>query len=105
VTADRPLLRAVADGGEVPSKWATVPIGVWDGRESEVVYDPRRHDVMVVQAAVTEDWEGDLAASGWAYEGTDGRSVMWVRDRVTATRAALDRSPDPTPPDVGELGR
>ena len=101
---DGPYLRPRGDDGPVPEGWTTEPAGEWDGRDAEVVYDPRRYDVRVVQSAETEDREGDLASAGWAYEGTDGYAVMWVRDRVAAARAALDRT-TPDPPELGGLGR
>jgi hypothetical protein len=102
--AGKPHLRAVGDNGPLPAGWTVEPVGQWNGRDAEAVFDPRRHDVRVVQSAETEDREGELAAAGWAYEGTDGYAVLWVRDRVAAARAALDRAP-PDPPDLGGLGR
>jgi hypothetical protein len=87
-----PFLRAVGrGGGPVPPGWTVEGIGEWNGQNTEVAYDPRRHDVMVVATSVTEDREGDLAAQGWAYQGTDGYTVMWVRDRLAAARAGPDR--------------
>ena len=84
----------------MPDGWTVEPVGQWHGQDSEVVYRRRLHDVMVVPATDTEDQEGNLAAAGWSYQGTDGYAVMWVRDRVAARRSALDR----TPPDLPELG-
>lgn len=106
--AGRPFLQP-ARSGIVPSGWTT-DVVEWNGQETEVVYNPRRYDVMVVHSSMTEDHEGDLAAAGWSYEGTDGHTVMWVRDRFAAARAALDRSAGspgrevgPPTPDVGGL--
>jgi hypothetical protein len=104
----RPFLQP-ARSGIVPSGWTTDVIE-WNGQETEVVYDPRRYDVMAVHTSMTEDHEGDLTAAGWSYEGTDGHTAMWVRDRLAAARAALDRSASspgreagPPTPGVGGL--
>jgi hypothetical protein len=104
----RPFLQP-ARSGIVPAGWTTDVIE-WNGQETEVVYNPRRYDVMVVHTSMTEDHEGDLTAAGWSYEGTDGHTVMWVRDRFAAARAALDRSTSSLgrevgtpPPDIGGL--
>jgi hypothetical protein len=103
-----PYLRPVGSAEAVPRGWITEPVGEWDGHETEVAFDPRRHHVMVMQASATEDREGDLVAEGWAYQGTDGYMVMWVRDRLAAVRTALDRHARSATPEVGspapELG-
>ena len=96
-----PLLRPAGRGGLIPPGWTVETVGDWNGRETEVVYNPRSHDVMVVQSSATEDREGDLAAQGWAYYGTDGYTVVWVRDRIAAARTALDRSAGSPAPEVG----
>jgi len=101
--ARRPFLRPIGVGGRVPYGWTVEPVGQWQGQDSEVVYRSRLYDVMVAPAAETEDREGNLAAAGWSYQGTDGYAVMWVRDRVAALRSALDRTP-PEPPELGGRG-
>jgi hypothetical protein len=101
---NEPYLRFIGSGEAVPPGWITEPVGEWDGHETEVVFDPRRHHVMVVQASATEDREGDLSAEGWAYQGTDGYRVMWVRDRLAAARTALDRHSRSAAPEVASPG-
>lgn len=96
-----PLLRPGGSRGPIPPGWTVEAVGDWNGRDTEVVYNPRSHDVMVVQSSATEDREGDLTAQGWSYYGTDGYTVVWVRDRIAAARAALDRSAASSPPEVG----
>src|ERR687897_585817 len=39
--------RHQAPGGPVPPGWVAEHFGRWQGREAEVVYNPRRHDVIV----------------------------------------------------------
>lgn len=74
-----------------PPGWVAEPIGRWDGRPQEVVYQPRRHDILIVRGAPSPKIEGTLPDTGWTQaHATDG-ARMWVRDRVALTRDALDR--------------
>jgi hypothetical protein len=81
--------RRRAPGGPVPVGWVSEHVGCWHGRDTEVVYNPGRHQVMVTQ--VGEDAAGRVEASGWQRHAVDGDRVMWTRDRLVATRAALAR--------------
>lgn len=101
----RPVVRPHRGDVQVPAGWVAESAGDWNGPESEVVYNPRLYDVMVVPSADTEDREGELAAAGWSYQGTDGFTVLWVRDRAAAARAALDRSSRQPPLEPGGLAR
>jgi len=76
-----------APGGPVPPGWATEHVGRWHGRDTEVVYNPRRYQVLVTQ--VGSDIFDALEAQGWQRHGTDGDRVVWTRDRLAATRSAL----------------
>jgi hypothetical protein len=71
----------------VPPGWATEHVGRWHGRDTEVVYNPRRYQVLVTQ--VGSDIFDALEAQGWQRHGTDGDRVVWTRDRLAATRSAL----------------
>ena len=73
----------------MPAGWVTEHIGRWHGRDTEVVYNPRRHQVMVT-AGNTDIFDA-LDAQGWQRHGTDGDRAVWTRDRLDATRAALTR--------------
>jgi hypothetical protein len=74
-----------------PQGWVAEPIGRWDGQFREVVYQPRRHDILIVRGPPSPKVEGALPGTGWAQaHATDG-ARMWVRDRLALTRDALDR--------------
>lgn len=68
--------RPRAPSGPVPPGWVAEPVGRWQGRETEVVYDPRRHDVMLTQQtepfAVGADTASALEADGWERRSGDG---------------------------------
>lgn len=90
-----PYLRPVPPEGTpsppCPPGWVAEPIGRWDGQPREVVYQPRRHDILIVRGAPSPKVEGALPGTGWAQaHATDG-ARMWVRDRLALTRDALDR--------------
>ena len=94
-------LRPPGDEEPVPGGWA-VHTFEWNGREREVAYDPRRHQVLVAPDDVVDDLEDRLTRAGWEYHGTDGLHSLWLRDTVAAAHAALDR-PAPTR-GIGGLG-
>jgi hypothetical protein len=74
-------------GGEmpVPSGWVAESIGLWDRARSDVIYNPRRLKVDLLDGNATE------AMVGWQIAEPGGSKVLWIRDRDAATRAALDR--------------
>lgn len=82
--------RRYAPGGPVPPGWIAEPVGRWHGRQAEVVYDARRHDIMFTHE-VGGDVVGTLEADGWRRYASDTGRIAWTRDRVTATQAALTR--------------
>lgn len=74
-----------------PPGWTAERVGLWDGRQREVVYHPRRHDVLVIHGDCSPAVEASLPGSGWTEaRHTDG-AQMWVRDRLAITREALQR--------------
>ena len=105
ITATRPVVGAVPGGppvlvterqrrpgGPTPKGWVTEHVGRWPGvhgSDTEVVYNPRRYQVMVTQ--IGQDVGGALEAAGWQRHVTDGDRVLWTRDHVAATQAGLTR--------------
>jgi hypothetical protein len=57
----------------------------------EVVYDPRRHDVLFLRGS-HGGLGPRLGETGWQHAMTDGPNQMWVRDRAARARRALDRA-------------
>lgn len=75
-----------------PAGWVSEPVGRWAGHETEVVYDPRRYDVMLTtEVRPGVDAATLLEADGWERRGADGDRALWIRDKVAAIRAALTR--------------
>jgi hypothetical protein len=84
--------RHQAPGGPVPPGWVAEHFGRWQGREAEVVYNPRRHDVIVTNRVhLVGDQATSLEAVGFERHATAGRRELWVRDRTAATWTALAR--------------
>ena len=77
----------------LPDGWTTEPAGQWNGHEVEIAYDPRRHDFMLVQGPAADDIDGRLEQIGYQFIATDGQTWLWYRDRFTAARNALERTP------------
>jgi hypothetical protein len=92
---DDPFLRPAppegAPSAPCPPGCAAEPAGLWHGRQMEVVYDPRRHDVLFLRGRQTE-LEPRLGDIGWQHARTDGSNQMWVRDRAAVAGQALDRA-------------
>lgn len=65
------------------------PAGLWHGRHMEVVYDPRRHDILFLRGS-QPDIEPRLGDIGWEHVLTDGPNQMWIRDRAAVARQALE---------------
>jgi len=103
-----PYLRPVPPEGTAPfacpEGWAAEPAGLWNGRHMEVVYNPRRHDVVFVRGHLSPEVQSSLPSIGYAEASAADGVRMFVRDRSEATRAALDRL-ERRPPSVRELGR
>lgn len=100
----RPATQDGTDPVPCPSGWEAEPVGLWDGQWQEIVYHPRRHDVLIVRGECAPTLEASLPASGWnEARQTDG-ARMWVRDRLAATREALARLEE-RPRVARELGR
>lgn len=89
-----PYLRPASPHGappdQCPPSHVAEPAGLWNDRQMEIVYDPRRHDVCFMRGRAAEGVHEGLAASGWEPTATDGRSQLWIRDRAEAMRQLLD---------------
>lgn len=89
-----PYLRRSSPGevdGSVPDGWVAEPAGTWHRGRVDVVYDPRRHDVMVCDG-LRRDTAAALYAAGWMRCAVEGRKSLWARDRVMAAQQALTQS-------------
>ena len=103
-----PYLRPATPDGAPPTPcppgWMAEPVGLWDGHSQEIVYHPRRHDVLIVRGQCPAALEASLPSSGWnEARQTDG-ARMWVRDRLVATRQANARLEE-RPQLARQLGR
>ena len=87
----KPFLRATDRGQLAPVGWVSEPAGLWAGKEHDVVYDPRRHDVAFVRHDVGETVREGFRDVGYRRTAIDGDSEMWVRDRLAVVTAAMDR--------------
>jgi hypothetical protein len=102
----RPFLRPVERGKLAPVGWVSEPAGQWGGREVDVVYDPRRHDVLLVRNDPGDHTRRRFADAGYRRMTPEGDSEMWVRDRVRNVTARLDRlEVGVDPPRVADIGR
>lgn len=103
-----PYLRPVPPEGAPPLRcpegWAAEPAGLWEDCQMEVVYNPRRHDIVFIRGRLSPDVESTLPSIGYAETQAAEGVRMFVRDRSAATRAALDRL-EQRPPVARELGR
>lgn len=73
-----------------PVGWVAEPAGQWAGREVEIVYDPRRHDVVLVRSEPNDTARAGIAESGYRRIAVEGLQEMWVRDRVEGAQVRLD---------------
>jgi hypothetical protein len=87
----KPFLRPIDRGKLAPVGWVAEPAGRWGGKEVDVVFDPTRHQVLVVRSAVPDGTRSSLGTAGFRRLAVDGTQELWVRDRLTVARAALDR--------------
>lgn len=91
----KPFLRATDRGQLAPVGWVSEPAGQWAGKEVDVVYDPRRHDVALVRGGASNPLREGLRDVGYRRVAVDGTSEMWVRDRLAVVTEALDRVAQP----------
>lgn len=64
---------------------------MWAGREVEVVYDPRQHQIVMVRNEPGDTTRVTLAGEGFRRLAVDGQQEMWVRDRATVAEQRQGR--------------
>ena len=103
----KPFLRPTSRARLAPVGWTSEPAGQWAGREVEVVYDPRRHQVVLCRNDPGDRTRAELAGAGYRRCASDGTQEMWVRDRSAEAAAALERETGQQhrPPAVAMEGR
>ena len=87
----KPFLRPTDRAPLAPVGWAAEPAGQWGGREMEIVYDPRRHQVLLVRTQLPDSTHRALAGAGYERMTVNGSQEVWVRDRLAAVRVGLER--------------
>ncbi len=80
----RPFLRATDRARLAPAGWVSEPAGVWAGRQVEVVFDPRQHQLLMVHNEPGDTTRAALAGEGFRRLAVDGPQEMWLRDRASA---------------------
>lgn len=100
---EHPFFRAAPPEGHPsapsPPGWSVEPAGLWRGAVSEIVFDPRRHDIVFLRGAVDTTVTQSLSGCGYERLGADNGNQLWVRDRVqpaprplvTVSSVRLDR--------------
>ena len=88
----KPFLRPTSRARLAPVGWTSEPAGQWAGREVEVVYDPRQHQIVLCRNDPGDHMRSELADAGYRRYATDGTQEMWVRDKAASADAALARS-------------
>lgn len=86
----KPFLRPTDRGKLAPVGWVSEPAGQWAGREVDVVYDPRRHDVLLLRQDPGDDARYGFRDGGYRRVAVDGDNEMWVRDRISVISARMD---------------
>jgi hypothetical protein len=88
----RPFLRAGDRPRLAPVGWVAEPAGVWAGRQVEVVFDPRQHQIVMVRNEPGETTRAAMAGEGFRRLAVDGQQEMWMRDRANAAEQSPGRS-------------
>jgi hypothetical protein len=102
----KPFMRPGDRGRLAPVGWVAEPAGLWGGKQVEVVFDPRRHQLIRTDSVVGDRTRVALGTAGYRRVATDGEQELWMRDRVAAARGALDKARvHPSPQSVAGLGR
>lgn len=87
----KPFLRATDRARLAPVGWISEPAGVWAGRQVEVVYDPRQHQIVMVRNEPGDRTRVTLAGEGFRRLAVDGQQEMWVRNRDSAAEQLQGR--------------
>ena len=78
----KPFLRATDRARLAPVGWVSEAAGTWAGRQVEVVFDPRQHQIVMVLNEPGYTTRAVLAAEGFRRLAVDGQQEMWVRNRA-----------------------
>ena len=78
----KPFLRATNRARLAPVGWVSEPAGTWAGRQVEVVFDPRQHQIVMVRNEPGDTTRAVLAGDGFRRLAVDGQQEMWVRHRA-----------------------
>ena len=73
----KPFLRSSDRGQLAPVGWVSEAAGRWEGRPVDVVYDPRRHDVLFVPYDPGAESRTRFAEVGYRRAAIDGECEMW----------------------------
>lgn len=87
----KPFLRATDRARLAPVGWVSEPAGVWAGRQVEVVFDPRQHQIVMVRDEPGDTTRATLAGEGFRRLAVDGQQEMWMRDRTGAVEQGHGR--------------
>lgn len=85
----KPFLRPSNRARLAPVGWSAEPAGVWAGRQVEVVFDPRQHQIVMVRNDLGDTTRAALAFEGFRRLAVDGAQEMWVRDRTAAEKTSV----------------
>lgn len=88
----KPFLRATDRGRLAPVGWVSEPAGVWAGRQVEVVFDPRQHQIVMARNGPGDSTRAVLAGEGFRRLAVDGQQEMWVRDRAQVAEQVPGRT-------------
>lgn len=64
---------------------------MWAGRQVEVVFDPRQHQIVMVRNEPGDTTRAALAGEGFRRLAVDGQQEMWMRDRTGTVEQAHGR--------------
>lgn len=87
----KPFLRATDRARLAPVGWVSEPAGVWAGRQVEVVFDPRQHQIVMVRNEPGDRTRAALAGEGFRRLAVDGQQEMWTRDHADAAEQVQGR--------------
>lgn len=103
-----PYLRPATPEGmpppDSPEGWTTERAGMWDGAPMEVVYNPRRHDVVIIRGRLPKGVSSTMQSAGFTEARAEAEVRMFIRDRSARVGTALDRL-EAAPAATRELGR
>jgi hypothetical protein len=77
----KPFLRATDRARLAPVGWVSEAAGTWAGRQVEVVFDPRQHQIVMVRNEPGDTTRAVLGGEGFRRLAVDGQQEMWVRNR------------------------